>query len=118
MGKLKVGLIGVGTMGRMHAEVFNALDNVQFNAITDLDISRAKKVINEIGCRNVEYYSNYEDMLKNSEINAVVIAIPDNLHKEPVIASLKAGKHVLVEKPLATTLEDIDKMIAMAKKIK
>jgi len=111
-----VGLIGAGTMGRMHAEVFNALDNVQFKAITDLDISRTKKVINEIGCKNVEYYSNYEDMLKNSEIDAVVIAIPDNLHTEPVIASLKAGKHVLVEKPLATTLEDCDKMIAMAKK--
>ncbi len=117
MEKLRVGLIGMGTMGTQHAEVFNSMYNVELKAITDLDISRAKKIGNEIGIKNVEYYSDYINMLENSNIDAVAIAIPDNLHTEPVIASLQAGKHVLVEKPLATNLEDCDKMVEISKKV-
>ena len=108
-----MGVIGIGTMGSMHAKVYEQLPNTELVAIADLDIARAQKFAREFD-HDVQCYRNYKDLMANPEIDAVSIALPDHLHKEPVIIALESGKHVLVEKPLATNLNDCDRMIRVA----
>ena len=115
MERIKVGLIGAGSMGKMHAEVFADLPMTELVAIADLNIERAEAVANLVGKKG-KCYQNYKMIIDDNEIDAVVVATPDHLHKEPVISALQAGKHVLVEKPLATTLADCNEIVATAEK--
>jgi predicted dehydrogenase len=110
MKKLKVGVIGIGFQGRRHAESYSMLKDAELVAICDFDKKKAQMAAKEFDVPNV--YVDYTEMLENPEIEAVSVATPDHLHREPVVDSIKAGKHVLCEKPLATTLEDVDAMIA------
>jgi len=114
MKKLNVGIIGIGFQGQRHAESYSMLKEAELLAISDVDKEKAQRAARELGVPNV--YVDYKEMLENPEIEAVSVATPDHLHREPVVDSIKAGKHVLCEKPLATTLEDIDAMIAAWKK--
>lgn len=115
MRKVKIGVIGIGTMGELHVNVFSDLTNSEVKAVVDFDIEKAKNVCTKMGI-DVSIYKDYNDMLKDSNIDAVAIAVPDSMHKDPVIASLQAGKHVIVEKPLATKLDDCDEMIRSSEK--
>ncbi|MCL6591499.1 MAG: Gfo/Idh/MocA family oxidoreductase [Firmicutes bacterium] len=113
MAEIRMGVIGVGTMGKMHAEVYYRLPQTRLVALADINLERAKEVAAGMG-GNIRCYDDYEKLLGDPEIDAVSIALPDHVHKEPVIAALQAGKHVLVEKPLATTLADCDRMLKIA----
>lgn len=115
MNKIRIGVIGLGTMGSKHAEVFNDLADTEVKALVDLDIERAKEIRQNLNI-DAPIYQDYKQMLKANEVDAVAIALPDSMHKEPVMEALGAGKHVLVEKPLATTLDDCDQMIHFAEK--
>lgn len=110
MRKLKVGIIGIGHQGRRHAESYSKLRQAELLAISDTDKKKAGEAARKLSVPNV--YVDYKKILENPEIEAVSVATPDFLHRDPVVDSLEAGKHVLCEKPLATTLEDIDAMIA------
>ena len=114
MSEIRIGVIGVGTMGRMHAEVYRALPQTKLVALADSNLERAKEIA-ALADDHVRCYDNYEKLLRDPEVDAVSIALPDSAHKEPVTAALQAGKHVLVEKPLATTLADCDRMLEVAK---
>jgi predicted dehydrogenase len=74
----------------------------------------AQKFADEHGIEKA--YGNYHEMLKDKEIDVVDIAIPNDLHCKVVVAAAKAGKHVIIEKPLCVTLEEADKMIEACKK--
>ncbi|HHV59535.1 MAG TPA: Gfo/Idh/MocA family oxidoreductase [Clostridiaceae bacterium] len=115
MKKLRIGVIGVGTMGSQHAEIFAGMPETELSALVDLDVDKAKKLCERIGVK-ADCFKDYETMLSKCDIDAVAISLPDSMHKAPVIAALQAGKHVLVEKPLATKLEDCDEMIKFAEK--
>jgi predicted dehydrogenase len=114
MDKLVVGVIGAGVIGEQHSRIFSELHNTELKAIADLNKDKAKAVAEKFGAKN--YYAGYSEMLADSEIKAVSIATPDFLHKDAVVDAAIAGKHILVEKPLATTLEEADQMVEAVKK--
>lgn len=112
MDKIGFGIIGAGIMGEKHARVFSELPYSRVVAVADLDEKKAKRVAVKYGGRN---YSDYKKLLEDPHIRAVCVATPDFLHFEPVIAALDAGKDVLVEKPLATSLSEARKIVEKAK---
>ena len=109
MARVGVGLIGCGTWGKVHARTYAACDSVNFVATCDLDTSRAEEFARNFGVR--QHYSDWREVLENPEIQAVSIATPDFAHGEIVLAALEAGKDVLVEKPLATTVEECETIV-------
>ncbi len=111
---LKVGIIGVGSIAQCHARGWIKDGRAKIVNVCDLDeeeaTTKAKKW--DAGRTCVDYH----DLLKDDEVKLVDILLPPRLHAEAAIAAAEAGKHILTEKPLATTLEDCDAIIAAAKK--
>src|SRR5579875_2853445 len=105
MKTLGVGVVGVGSIGAVHAENL-ALNIPRANlvAISDVDPDAASKVANRFGIGAV--YSDYNEMLENKNVEAIVFAVPPFLKREMIIKASKLGKHVFVEKPIALSLED------------
>ena len=105
MAKLGVAVLGVGEMGRRHAENLRRLvPEGRLLAVADVDGERARQVAAEL---EVEYhYSSAEALFERKDVQAVVIAVPDKLHAGAVQAAAAAGKHILCEKPLAMTLRE------------
>jgi predicted dehydrogenase len=112
MSKLRVGIIGAG-IGQLHAQGYAALaDRVEIAAIAGLDTERVAALAAK---HNVaQTFREYTDLLAQPDIDAVSIAVPNALHAPVTIAALQAGKHVLVEKPLARTAEEGRAMLAAA----
>lgn len=102
-GKLKVGVIGVGQMGTLHAKIYSQLPQVELTALCEFDDERRVEIEKEFSCK---VYKNYQDMLINPEIEAVSIVLPDNIHREAVEIAVENNKHILLEKPLAKELSD------------
>ena len=98
------GVIGTGMWGRAHAEVYAANPYSRLVAVCDLQKDRAEGVAAQFGAKA---YTDIDAFLANPEIEAVGIATPDTMHRAPAILAAEAGKHILLEKPLATTHEDI-----------
>jgi predicted dehydrogenase len=98
------GVIGVGTWGELHAKVYATTPGARLAAICDADGERARRVGAECGAARV--CEDYHELLADPDVQAVSIVLPDYLHREATVAAAEAGKHVLVEKPLATTEED------------
>jgi predicted dehydrogenase len=105
-----VGIIGAGIWGTNHALALTTHPRARLEVICDLDEARARQAGDRFGCR---WTTRVAD-LAASDVEAVTVATPDHLHREPTIAMLRAGKHVLVEKPLATTVADARAMVAAA----
>ena len=101
---LRIGLIGAGTMGRWYAQCLSEYGASELVAVCDLDAAKAEALARESNAGTP--YTDYRKMLQAERLDAVAVATPDQFHREPVVACLLAGKHVLCEKPLATTLED------------
>jgi len=109
--KVRVGLIGCGRVARVHAQALTELDQTQLVAVCDIKEDRAKEYGEKF---NVDYYLDYKEMLARDDIDAVQICTPHHLHKEMTVNAANAGKHVLTEKPMALSIEDIDAMIGAA----
>ena len=108
--KLVVGVVGLG-MGALHLK--GAIDyGAEIGMICDVDKARLSKVGNENNIPKERQTTDFYDVVNNKNINAVIIATPDAQHRCQVEECLKAGKHVLCEKPLALTREDISAMVA------
>lgn len=103
MKKLKVGVIGNGSISSLHLDAYEKNEDVELYAVCDLVVSRAEKTAEKYGATRV--YADYEEMLKDDELDAVSICTWNDTHARISIDALKAGKHVLVEKPLCRTLE-------------
>jgi predicted dehydrogenase len=109
------GVIGVGTWGQLHARVYSDFPGVRLAAICDLNLDRARQVNLETGGA-ASTYQNYQDLLDDPDVSAVSIVLPDFLHRDAAIAAAHAGKHILLEKPLATTEEDACAILAAVEK--
>src|SRR6202789_4697809 len=104
MRKLGIGVVGVGEMGRRHAEHLRRnVPDARLIAIADVSEDRARRAAEELEIDL--HYSSLDAMLENKDIQAVVIATPDKFHAEGVQAAARAGKDILCEKPLGLTLE-------------
>ena len=108
---VQVGLIGAGRIARVHANAYQTVAGAQLVACADPVPAAAESLGRDFG---LETYSDYRDLLARPDLDAVIIATPNSLHAEQMIASAQAGKHVFCQKPIALTLEDADRMIAAA----
>jgi predicted dehydrogenase len=116
MKKLKIAIFGTGFMGRVHTEAARRLGNVEVVGVAGSTAERARKFANDVG---IEHSSaDYKDLLALPEVCAVHICTPNSMHFAMAKAAMEAGKHVLCEKPLASTVEEAEAMIALAKETK
>lgn len=109
----KIGLIGVGSVGSLHKKAIMAHPECELTAICNRTLAKAEKLAEDIDARA---YSDYKDMQANEELDAVIVNLPHDLHKDVSIYFLERGINVLVEKPMANTVEECDAMIEAAKK--
>ncbi|MDA8433936.1 MAG: Gfo/Idh/MocA family oxidoreductase [Nitrospiraceae bacterium] len=108
---LRIGVIGVGYLGRHHARIYSELEGVSLAAVADADQSRGKEIAEQYGCK---YFPSYPELLPLCD--AVSIVTPTTTHHAVAIECLAAGKDVLVEKPITVTIEEADDLIEEAKK--
>lgn len=108
MRQIGVGVIGVGYIGQVHAQIYSRLPGVHIVGVADVDAVRANQVAAQFGCRA---FADYEDLLSQPDIDGVSICTPDALHRDPVLAAARRKKHVLLEKPIASTLEDAQAIV-------
>ena len=106
------GVIGVGLWGEYHALTYANYPGAELVAVCDVDAGRAAEMADKYGAQR--WYTAYQELLADTEIDAVTVATPDYLHTEIGIAAAQAGKDILMEKPLALTVEDCQKIIAAA----
>lgn len=110
---LKLGLIGCGRIAKNHLESIAAIPDASLIAVSDTDSQALKAASERYNCQG---YQNYHDMLANPEIDVVNICTPSGLHARMAIDAMSAGKHVIVEKPMAMSLAEADAMISTANK--
>lgn len=118
MGKaVHVGVVGLGRIGRLHAEAIatGKVKNARLIGVSDIVEPLARNISKRL---NVDYYTSFDSMLKDSRIDAVIIATPTYLHKEQIIQSLEAGKHVFVEKPMTVSSEEAEEVVKAVEKMK
>ncbi|UWU25698.1 Gfo/Idh/MocA family oxidoreductase (plasmid) [Rhizobium sp. CB3060] len=116
MSKLRIGVIGAGLWGNNHAHTFNVLPETELGGVCDLDEGRALKMKESFGA--TEAFTDYHKLIACDQIDAVSVATPDFTHTPIILAALKADKHVLSEKPLATTVQEAEEIAEAAAKSK
>lgn len=114
MKSLGIGVIGLGAIGGKHVSVLKNLREATIVGVSDLNQELVDKTIAGTA---IQGYTDYRQLLARPDLDAVIIATPDHLHKDITIEAAQAGKHILVEKPIATTVEDGEAMIEAAKKV-
>ena len=111
MAALRTAVIGVGYMGRFHAQKFASCRGAKLVAVVDSDAARAREVAREVGCAA---QADYRGLL--GALDAAIVAVPTELHYQVVQDCLEAGVNVLVEKPLARSVEEADALLALARR--
>jgi UDP-N-acetylglucosamine 3-dehydrogenase len=114
MEKLRIGVIGAGSIAQhRHLPEYDANQQAEIVAVCDINQERAAEVAEKYGAKA---YTDYQELLKSGEVDAVSVCTPNYLHAPISIAALEAGLHVLCEKPMATSKEEAENMIAAAEK--
>ena len=112
---VKVGIIGCGKIAQVrHIPEYLDNPNAKLTGLYDLNLQRAKELAEKYDCK---FYESVEEMLADPEIDAVSVCVANHVHAEITIAALKAGKHVLCEKPMATKLKDCQMMVDTAEQM-
>ena len=117
MPKLRIGLIGYGGIGRVHAAAYGAIpfhyglpaDSISIGGVATTREETARRAAGEIGCE--VFTADYRDLLARADIDAVDICTPNNSHHDIVLAAAQAGKHVYCEKPLAMNVAEAARMV-------
>ena len=111
MSEIRTAVIGVGYLGKFHAQKYSQLKNSNLLAVVDKDIEKAQEVAAATDCTALD---DYKELL--GQVDAVSIVVPTDLHYAIASDFLQHQTHVLVEKPITTTLEQADELIALAQK--
>lgn len=113
MSKVKIGIIGMGAIGAVHADAYRGVPDAEISAICDISDKR----LAEMGAKyNVERrFKDYRDLLK-TDVEAVSVCVGNALHRDVAVAALQAGKHVLLEKPMAMNAQQAQEIAAAGKK--
>ena len=110
--KINVAVVGAGLLGSRHARVFREMTGSNLAAVVDLNLARAQDVAGKL---DAKAYASLDDALNDASIDAVSVATPDHLHFDALMTAIRAGKAVLVEKPLATTAQEARQIVAAVK---
>jgi predicted dehydrogenase len=110
MAEVKVGVIGVGALGRHHARLYQECRNARLIGVYDVNAEQGKKIAAEF---STKYFNDIDSLA--AEVDALSVATPTDLHYEVVKGLLAQGKHILVEKPITTTVEEANDLVRMAK---
>lgn len=117
MQKVKIGVIGLGSIAQLvHLPNLLKLENAELTAVAEVKKNRLNTIADKFNVS--ERYSDYNEMLENSNVEAVIIATPTNTHKDIAIDCINAGKDVLVEKPLTRTFAEAKAVVEAARKSK
>lgn len=114
MEKVKIGIIGTGSISNLHMSGYIPLKNVEVIAACDINEERVKEFAKKYNIPNT--FTDYNEMLKMEELDAVSVTAWNNIHAPASIASLNAGKHVLCEKPLALNAKQASEMVEASQK--
>ena len=113
--RVRIGIIGAGGIARSaHLPAYVNIEGAEVVALADVSKENAERVAEQFGVPDT--YTDWRELLDRKDIDAVDICTPNQVRKEPTIAACEAGKHVLVQKPMAPTLEDATEMIEAAKR--
>ena len=114
--KVKIGIIGVGQIGKSHIKKYEAIPDAEIVAVCDVNEEEAKRVCET---HNIpKYYTDFRELLKREDIEAVDVCLHNNLHMLVTVEALNSGKHVYCEKPMAGSYADALKMYETSKKTK
>lgn len=116
MDRLRIGVIGLGWFGEIHCDAIAGIPNLELAALCTRTESRLAEMATKFGVAKT--YTDYADMLADPDIDAVSIVTMWDQHTDPTIAALKAGKHVFLEKPMASTVADCARIMEAAKDAK
>ena len=111
---LGAAVLGLGSIGLTHAQVVANTPGVQLKAVAEVDETKLGGVLDNLS--SVQGYGDYRDALGRDDVQEALICLPHWLHEEAVIAASEAGKHLLVEKPLADSLVECDRIIEAAQR--
>lgn len=109
---VRIGIVGAGIAGERHADAFSRQPGAVVAAVADVDADRGKRIAARF---NARYDADYRDMLE-SGIDAVIVCVPHALHLQCARDAASAGAHILMEKPIATTIEDAEEILAATRK--
>jgi UDP-N-acetylglucosamine 3-dehydrogenase len=109
MERLRVGVLGLGAFGESHLRAWRGLPNVEIVAVASRTPARAEAIAARYGVPR--WYGSHEELIADPDIDAISVTTAEHEHRAPVVAALAAGRHVLVEKPIATTLADAAAML-------
>ncbi len=112
MKKLNMAVIGVGSWGKNHARAFKEMEKTNLIGIYDIQLEKAKELA---VIHRARAFSDLDELLSLNEIDAVSIASPTSTHGEIALKAIEHGKHVMIEKPMTSTLEEAEKIIDAAK---
>lgn len=110
MSELLAAVVGVGYLGRFHAQKYAALPGVELIGVVDTDLAAAERVGAEVGC---PAFADYRELLERVDLASIVV--PTQAHFEVARDFIRAGRHVLVEKPITETVAEADELIALAR---
>ena len=113
MEALRTAIVGCGKVGHLHAKALSRLSESVFVAVCDTNLQRAQQFAAEY---KVKAYQDVEDMIAGSRVESLTVCTPHPLHAEPAVRAANAGVHVLIEKPLASSLQDCDAILNAAKR--
>ncbi|MCC7361456.1 MAG: Gfo/Idh/MocA family oxidoreductase [Anaerolineales bacterium] len=108
---IRAAVIGVGAIGKHHARIYSELEGVELAALAEPDEARRQAAARRF---RVPTYATHTDLLAAERIHVVSVTVPTGLHHPVALAALRAGAHVLVEKPITSTLAEADELIAEA----
>lgn len=109
---VKFGIVGYGAWGTFHGRAIDLADGAEVAAVCDT--SEAALAAAREAFPDAALFSQYEEMLKHPELDVVDLVLPNHLHYEPALAALSAGYHLLLEKPMALSVEECDEITALA----
>jgi predicted dehydrogenase len=113
--KVRIGVIGVGQIGKHHLNNYGKIEDAQVIAIADIDEAEADRVSKVFDIPNV--YTDFRELLARDDIEAVDVCLHNNFHMPMTVAALEAGKHVYCEKPMAGAYVDAEKMYETAQEL-
>lgn len=109
--KIRIGVIGCGNFGNVHMKAIVPQKNAELVAICDVNEENLKLRAKQYDISEENCYTDYKELLKRDDIDAITVPLPDQAHRQITVDALHAGKHVFCEKPMALTSEDCKAMI-------